>query len=131
MDMTNRDYLTDEELMALIEDVEKNSMMSAPKIIKSDVYSEINRLNNRQKSVAIMTYRFKVISGVAAAILIFCVMPFKTTSSLQRAQYASMCRDEEYQSYIDRIEAKEERENEREQFVEKIIDKIDNVWRIK
>ena len=71
-------YLTDEELEQLIADVEINDLVSAPPDLAEDICAEIERppakvVHNKKKEF--QQYCFRVITSVAAAILLIFIMP--------------------------------------------------------
>lgn len=124
--MTNRDYLTDEELMKLIDDVENDGMISAPVHLKENVISEIRRQRQHAKTVNLIAYRAKVVIGMAAAVGVFCIMPFKMPTPSERAIRTIEYREDRFQDMTERKASKEKRA----EFVEKIIEKIDFIGRI-
>lgn len=93
------EYLSDEELLKLIADVEENSLIQAPKRLKSYIFSKIEAKRNRAKMVSMTTYRLKVCVAMAAAIGIFCILPFEMPSSTDRVIKASEYREKKYTAY--------------------------------
>lgn len=116
----NRDYLTDEELNSLIEDVENNSMLTAPNHLKSNIYSKIALKRKRAKATEILYYRFKVITISAAAILLFCILPGRAPSSLEKAAMQTKARNKRIESNIERTNDKIIRAEKLENFFNEI-----------
>lgn len=130
-----QNYLSDEELLDLIKDVEENSYIEAPKHLKSNVLSKIAADKKRTRTINIATYRLKMCVAMAASILLFCVLPYKMPSQYDRAVMQAEYRKEKFLEYSKKREEetkkKEEREEniqrlteERDEFVEKITDSI-------
>lgn len=85
------EYLTDEELMELINEVEANSMLKAPAYMKERILHEIQKeelrvtqnapsrqsITTHKKNIRkqLLVYEIKVMGSMAAAILILFLLP--------------------------------------------------------
>lgn len=136
----NNEYLSDEELLKLISDVEQNSMISAPSYLKSDILSKIEdteksmaAAKKKAKTIEFVTYRLKIVVAMAAAIGIFCVLPYKMPSQTDRIVKDRELPSIGVSSKYDRKELKEERKEHYLQFFEEItvINIDDIIGRIK
>ena len=68
------DYLTDEELAKLIEDVEKHGMLECPSYVRQEVIRKTQvSLQKRKRQFYI--YSFKVWAATAAALVILFTLP--------------------------------------------------------
>lgn len=67
-------YLTDEELELLIAEVEENEMIAAPPNLMTDVLAKVET-RPKTKSKEFQLYCFRVITSVAAAILLLFMLP--------------------------------------------------------
>lgn len=74
MSMENK-YLTDEELTALILEVEENEFVSAPPEFVADVMAKITAQENKRKTIEFRRYCIRVIGSVAAAVALVFWMP--------------------------------------------------------
>lgn len=78
----NISYLSDEELLDLIEDTEKNMTIAAPPDLAGNLLEKIEAYENRrekerqQKVVEYRRFCIRVSAAVAAAIAIICISPF-------------------------------------------------------
>lgn len=79
-------YITDQELLNLIEDVEEHAMLKAPGYLKQQMLQEIRQMEQSQKNTDVknvrhhirkqmILYEIKTISGIAAALIILFLMP--------------------------------------------------------
>jgi len=68
-------YLTDEELTALILEVEEKEFVSAPPEFVSDVMAKITKAEEKRKTVEFRRYCIRVLGSVAAAIALLFWMP--------------------------------------------------------
>lgn len=83
MSMENR-YFTDEELAALILEVEENELVSAPPEFAVDVVARITVQEEKKKTIEFRRYCIRVLGSVAAAIALVFLMPdFETKKSEQ------------------------------------------------
>ena len=74
----NKDYLSDEELSALIAETESEGLVQAPKGLHAEVMKRIDGNPSRsQKEMRADFYRFtyKVVLSVAAALLLMTLLP--------------------------------------------------------
>lgn len=85
-------YLTDEELEALIGNVEEKSMIAPPVYLKQQIMEEIRKEKDsppvntekyvsaqnvrKKKNLQLLLYSAKIITGAAAAIICITVVPF-------------------------------------------------------
>lgn len=68
-------YLTDEELEALILEVEENEFVSAPPEFATEVIAKITVQEEKRKTIEFRRYCIRVIGSVAAAIALVFWMP--------------------------------------------------------
>ena len=68
-------YLTDEELTALILEVEEKEFVSAPPEFVLDVMAKITKAEEKRKTVEFRRYCIRVLGSVAAAIALLFWMP--------------------------------------------------------
>ncbi|MBP3505771.1 MAG: hypothetical protein J6K43_05140 [Lachnospiraceae bacterium] len=84
-------YITDQELLNLIEDVEEHAMLKAPGYLKQQMLQEIRQMEQSQKTTVVknvryhirkqmILYEIKTISGIAAALIILFLMPISAQS---------------------------------------------------
>ena len=123
----SNDYLSDEELLKLIADVEQSSMISAPGYLKSDILSKVEAIEKssvtakkKTKTIDFVTYRLKIAVAMAAAIGIFCVLPYKMPSQTDRIIKDREPKSTVVNSKYDRKESKEERKENYMQFLDEI-----------
>ena len=92
------DYLTDEELEKLIEDVEMHGMLECPSYVKQEIL-EKTRVSLRKRRQQFYIYSFKVWGATAAAIVLLFSLPqapqmiepqFSITDKLSRGT-SSVC----------------------------------------
>lgn len=79
-----REYLSDEELICLIEELEEQELY-APKHLKEEILNKAfpkqteqaqpESKSVRQKPVSMFAYRFKIIAGMAAALIMLILIP--------------------------------------------------------
>jgi len=118
------EYLTDEELLSLINDVESNGMLTSPKYLKSNIFSEISKQKKHSQLISITTYRVKICLAAAVAILIFCILPFKMPASSEKLLRNCEIRETRVENSISRNELKLERNELIENFIDSIETKI-------
>lgn len=72
-------YMSDDELLKMIEDVESEGLVQAPANIKSEVLKKIDteNLKNHQKKKTVEFYRYsaRVVFAIAAALLLLVISP--------------------------------------------------------
>ena len=68
-------YLSEEELDALIRQVESREMLHAPIHLKDNVMAQIRNEKRSMKSRQILVYRVKVLAAMAAALMLVILMP--------------------------------------------------------
>lgn len=85
----NNEYLSDEELLKLIDEVEENAMLRAPAYLKQRILTEIQEMESAEQMPArqsipkyqknirrqLLVYELKVAGLVAAAILLLFLFP--------------------------------------------------------
>lgn len=71
-------YLSEEELDLLMEETEKNAMISAPSFLKREIFGEIRRRRTINQMNCIRMKTWQIVTVVAAAILLLTVMPFES-----------------------------------------------------
>ena len=75
-------YLSEEELNALIGQVESQEMLHAPVHLKDNVMAQVRREKQNAKRRQIFSYRAKVLVAMAAALTILILMPDDGTESV-------------------------------------------------
>ena len=75
-------YLSEEELNALIGQVESQEMLHAPVHLKGNVMAQVRREKQNAKRRQIFSYRAKVLVAMAAALTILILMPDDGTESV-------------------------------------------------
>lgn len=68
-------YLTEEELLKLIEHVETEEMLHAPRQLKGNVFAQIQSEKRAMKNRKVFVYRAKVFAAMAAALAVLIFMP--------------------------------------------------------
>lgn len=75
----NQGYLSDEELKRLIEDVEDNKMMQAPRYLKQQVLETLDadetRIRTKKQHRKLVVFEMKIAGGLAAAMLMLFLIP--------------------------------------------------------
>lgn len=80
------DAFTDEELLRLIEQVEERELIHAPGHLKEDVFQRIDRQKERERNRRLISYRVKVLAGMAAALTVLLLLPIEGSNAPERAQ---------------------------------------------
>ena len=75
-------YLSEEELNALIVQVESQEMLRAPVHLKTEVMEQIRRERRGAKKRQVFVYRAKVLAAMAAALTLLILMPDDRTESM-------------------------------------------------
>ena len=75
-------YLSEDELNALIKQVESQEMIHAPVHLKADVIEQIKRERRGAKKRQVFAYRAKVLVAMAAALTLLILMPDGRTESM-------------------------------------------------
>lgn len=104
-----REYPTDEELERLISELESQGLY-APRYMKEQILDqafpkkapEIFRESQRNGTVQTFTYRLKIITGMAAALIMLILLP-----SLEGVSYGTKYLPEEEESFLTEQEQKE------------------------
>lgn len=81
--------MSEEELNALIEQVESQEMLHAPKHLKANVMARIRRDRQNAARKQLLLYRMKVVAAMAAALTLLILMP---EDSAERSGQASAIR---------------------------------------
>ena len=68
-------YFTEEELNALILEVEENELVSAPPEFAEGVMAKIAQFDERKKTIEFRRYCIRVLGSMAAAIALVFLMP--------------------------------------------------------
>ena len=74
----NNDYLSDEELSALIAETESEGLVQAPKGLHAEVISRIDRdpaRSQKERKADFYKFTYKVVLSVAAALLLMVLLP--------------------------------------------------------
>ncbi len=75
---TDKNYLSDEELNALIAETESEGLVQAPKGLHAEVISRIDRNpapSHKESKTEFYTFTYKVVLSVAAALLLMTLLP--------------------------------------------------------
>lgn len=75
-------YLSEEELNALIRQVESQEMLRAPVHLKTEVMEQVRREKRGAKKRQVFVYRAKVLAAMAAALTLLILMPDDRTESM-------------------------------------------------
>lgn len=75
-------YLSEEELNALIRQVESHEMFRAPVHLKAEVMEQVRREKRGAKKRQVFVYRAKVLAAMAAALTLLILMPDDRTESM-------------------------------------------------
>lgn len=70
--MSDKNYLSDDELSRLIADIEENDMVKAPPHFAQEI---IDRIDKRKQIIEYKRFRNRVIASVAAIIVLSVVTP--------------------------------------------------------
>ncbi len=75
--MNEKEYLSETELMELIESVEKEPLLKAPSYLKEQILFKVSKKESlsRQKQNAFFIFSAKVAAGAAAAIALLFLLP--------------------------------------------------------
>ena len=74
----NKDYLSDEELNALIAETESEGLVQAPNGLHAEVISRIDRnpaRSQKERTADFYKFTYKVVLSVAAALLLMTLLP--------------------------------------------------------
>ena len=77
--------MNEEELNALIEQVESQEMLRAPKHLKEDVMAQIRRDRQKAARKQLFLYRMKVVAAMAAALTLLILMPDDSAESFDKS----------------------------------------------
>lgn len=66
---------SDEELVRMIREVEEQALIHAPAHLKENVFSQIDAERQRKKKRRLLSYRAKVLVGMAAALAVLFLVP--------------------------------------------------------
>ena len=69
------DSFTDDELLQLIGQVEERELIHAPGHLKEDVFRRIDRQRKQERNRRLISYRVKVLAGMAAALTVLLLIP--------------------------------------------------------
>ncbi|RKM60519.1 hypothetical protein D6855_07360 [Butyrivibrio sp. CB08] len=75
---TDKNYLSDEELNALIAETESEGLVQAPKGLHAEVISRIDRNpapSHKESKTEFYRFTYKVVLSVAAAVLLMAILP--------------------------------------------------------
>lgn len=74
-DVSLSDPFTDEELLALIGQVEESALIHAPAHLKERVFFQLDDEKQKRKMRQLFSYRAKVLAGMAAALTVLFLVP--------------------------------------------------------
>lgn len=144
------DALTDEELLRLIEQVEDRELIHAPGHLKEDVFQRIDRQKERERNRRLISYRVKVLAGMAAALTVLLLLPIEGSNVPESPRYSivdrllredeisaadeweqeALAREQEIDRVWERYRKKQERKEAGERYVQEIKDYFSNhlIW---
>lgn len=71
----NDDYLSDEELLDFIDEIENNAMLKAPMYLKGQILQEIEVEKKKNIRQQLLVYKIKIMGAMAAAIILLFLLP--------------------------------------------------------
>ncbi|MCM1497205.1 MAG: hypothetical protein NC124_01940 [Clostridium sp.] len=71
----NDDYLSDEELLDFIDEIENNAMLKAPMYLKGQILQQIEGEKKKNIRQQLLVYKIKIIGAMAAAIILLFLLP--------------------------------------------------------
>lgn len=99
----NMEYLTDTELEKLIWQLEQSDLASAPPDLQSEILEKLEQeilekeeRNKQEKIVAYKRYRFRVLTTVAAAVLVVLILPKIENLQLPEVDFVKPMPKQEY-----------------------------------
>lgn len=144
-------YPTDEELNRLIEELEQQNLY-APKHLKQQILQQVLTQQNKQqvqadrevfwpkkgsayKSVQMFTYSFKVVAGMAAAILMLVLLPVQDSQAAvsERIALREQRQIEDLKDWEEESREREERNaflEESRDAIQKKVEDVLNTWNI-
>lgn len=120
----NMEYLTDAELECLIRETEQAELVpAAPDLqdmilealeLETSVLKELEERSAQEKVIEFKRYRFRVLTTVAAAVLMVFLLPKLEGLQQQNSEFGKLLAKHEYHEYImqTRYESKEEALND-------------------
>lgn len=118
--------MTDRELELLINEVEKNELIKAPKNMKEEVFATIRAKRHKAKVVELVSYRAKVVVGMAAAIGMLIIMPFKDISESRIHEINDSIKIKK--SSYERQLKKDDLKDAKNEFVESILNRFEMLF---
>lgn len=140
--------ITDEELLRLIKQVEERELIHAPGHLKEDVFQRIGRQRERERNRRLISYRVKVLAGMAAALTVLLLLPIEgqnapesprssVVNRLLRGNEMSvedeweqeaLLREQEIDRVWERYQKKQERKEAGERYLREMKDYITNYF---
>lgn len=149
-DVFPADAFTDEELLRLIEQVEERELIHAPGHLKEDVFHRIDRQKERERNRRLISYRVKVLAGMAAALTVLLLLPIEGSNAPESPRYSivdrllredetsaadeweqeALAREQEIDRVWERYRKKQERKEAGERYMQEIKDYFSNhfIW---
>lgn len=81
------DSFTDDELLQLIGQVEERELIHAPGHLKEDVFRRIDRQRKQERNRRLISYRVKVLAGMAAALTVLLLIPAERQAAPDRPRH--------------------------------------------
>lgn len=78
------DSFTEEELLQFIGKVEERELIHAPGHLKEDVFRRIERQREQERNRRLISYRVKVLAGMAAALTVLLLIPAERQATSDR-----------------------------------------------
>lgn len=103
----NNDYLSDEELNALIAETESEGLVQAPKGLHAEVMKKIDRdpaASQKERKADFYKFTYKVVLSVAAALLLMTLLPRTIDTTPRVPTKEEVMKDREREPILDKIE---------------------------
>ncbi len=81
------DSFTEEELLQFIGQVEERELIHAPGHLKEDVFRRIDRQRKQERNRRLISYRVKVLAGMAAALTVLLLIPAERQATPDRPRH--------------------------------------------
>lgn len=105
----NMGYLTDTELESMVRELERNDLVPAPPDLQNQILETLDMEERRcrEKVIAFKRYRFRVMTTVAAAVLVVLLLPRLENLQQRERDFMKPMQKQEY-VIQSRYETKEE-----------------------
>lgn len=140
------DSFTEEELLQFIGQVEERELIHAPGHLKEDVFRRIDRQRKQERNRRLISYRVKVLAGMAAALTVLLLIPAERqaapdkprfsfvipflqeeeTTGLDEWEQAALERKQDIDRVWERYQKKQERKDAGERYLQEVKDYFTN-----